>query len=106
MCQECMRLSAFEKGPEALAKAGGQMLCFLCTRNYKRKLRAHEMSAKKRERPEGEAHNGSGKKRGSITSSGADSILQSGYSLEPNWRVLYEDKEAQAQTQANDHHAR
>jgi hypothetical protein len=110
MCQECLRQAAFEKGPEALAKVGGRMLCFLCTRNHKRKMRANEKQAvvKKRERPEGE-HNGTGKKRSS-TSSGAEPIsggaAQASSNLEPNYKALYEEKETQAQEKANEQNTR
>lgn len=78
------------------------MLCFLCTRNYKRKLRALE--TKKRERTESDAHNGSAKKRAPEPISVAAS--HAGSNLEPNWKAMYEDKDAQAQKRASEFHAR
>lgn len=108
MCQECLRLSAFNKGAEALQKVGGQLLCFLCTRNYKRKLRTREQqesgsSSKKRERSESSvpsSSNGSApsKKHHSHIPSSSSSSLS-----EPNWKTLYDEKEAQAQKQSTEY---
>lgn len=113
VCQECLRTSAFEKGEEAKSKVGSQTLCFLCTRNYKRKLRALEKQSVKKRGAEGDAHNGSEKKRASTSSVDPPPppppptfTVPLPPGLEPNWKALYEDKEAQAQTQANEYRER
>ncbi len=112
-CQECMRLAAFDKGLEAQQKVGGQLLCFLCTRNYKRKVRArNEKSSeapKKRDRSDGDAQSGTPiSKRSHMSSKDyastpVNSISTSSLTPEPNWKVLYEEKEAQAQAQVQEY---